>query len=204
MQNETGQYFDENPKVESKPETFTKEINGVSYEFKSDRGVFSKGSLDKASEILISKFFENYTKTPKSIVDVGCGYGPIICAVAEKFSDARLLGVDTNKRARDLCSFNYKKNIGDSRLQVLSPNEISTETRYDLIISNPPIRIGKKLLYELLELWAKRLTPDGEMWLVMAKHLGSDSCAVFLETSCGLKVERVASKKGFRILKAVK
>ena len=160
MQNETGQYFDENPKVESKPETFTKEINGVSYEFKSDRGVFSKGSLDKASEILISKFFENYT--------------------------------------------NYKKNIGDSRLQVLSPNEISTETRYDLIISNPPIRIGKKLLYELLELWAKRLTPDGEMWLVMAKHLGSDSCAVFLETSCGLKVERVASKKGFRILKAVK
>lgn len=201
---DSNQYFDKDPNVESKPVSFTKSICGYEFEFKTDRGVFSKGALDKATEVLLKEFDENYLRVPKNIVDVGCGYGPIITFVAKKFQDATVLAVDINERARTLCAHNYGHNIGDGRLKVVSPSGVDTAQKYDLIISNPPIRIGKKALYELLKFWSEALGDDGEMWLVMAKHLGADSCAKFLETQCNLKVTRVASKKGFRILKCTR
>lgn len=198
---DSNQYFDEDPSVESKPVSFSKSICGHEFEFKTDRGVFSRGTLDKATEVLLKEFNENYSANPESIVDVGCGYGPIITFVGQKFSSAKVLAVDTNERARTLCAHNYGHNIGDGRLKVISPSEIDLDSNYDLVISNPPIRIGKKALYELLSFWSIKLSENGEMWLVMAKHLGADTCAKFLESDCNLKVTRVASKKGFRILK---
>lgn len=202
--NDLGQYFDEDPNVESKPVTFIKNICGIDFEFKTDRGVFSKGALDKASVILIKEFDENYAAVPLSVADVGSGYGPLICFVGKKFDQAKLLAVEPNERARTLCEYNYKKNIGDARLKIIAPEDIDQEKKFDLIISNPPIRVGKKALYELLKEWAKRLSENGQMWLVMSKHLGADSCARYLESDCNLSVERIASKKGFRILKAIK
>ncbi len=198
------QYFDEDPSVESKPVSFAKTICGTEFEFKTDRGVFSRGSLDKATEVLLKEFDENYSGNPMSIVDVGCGYGPIVTFVAKKFEDAKVLAVDTNERARTLCAHNYGHNIGDGRLKVISPSQIDSSLKHDLIISNPPIRIGKTALYELLSFWSITLSEHGEMWLVMAKHLGADSCAKFLKEDCNLKITRVASKKGFRILKCTR
>lgn len=201
---DSNQYFDEDPSVESKPVSFTKNICGHGFEFKTDRGVFSRGALDKATEVLLKEFDENYVGNPESVVDVGCGYGPIITFVGSKFSEAKVLGVDTNERARTLCAHNYGHNVGDGRLKVISPAEIDSDSKYELIISNPPIRVGKKALYELLSFWSLKLSENGEMWLVMSKNLGADSCAKFLESDCGLSVTRVASKKGFRILKCTR
>ena len=198
-----GQYFDEDPNVESKPVSFEKNICGINFEFKSDRGVFSRGSLDKATEVLLKEFNDNYIGNPNSIADVGCGYGPIIIFLAKKYIDAQLLGIEPNLRAQTLCDFNYKKNVDDSRLSIIVPSELEQKSKFDLIISNPPIRIGKKALYDLLKIWSNRLTSDGQMWIVMAKHLGADSCVRFLESQCGLDVTRVASKKGIRILKCI-
>lgn len=198
--NDTSQYFDEDPSVESKPVSFTRTICGEEYEFKTDRGVFAKGSLDKATEVLIKEFNDNYVGTPKSIVDVGAGYGPLISFAAKKFSDARIIAIEPNERARSLCNFNYKKNVADTRLEIYTPADVPQDLKCDLIISNPPIRIGKVALYELLSFWSNRLESNGEIWLVMSKNLGADSCAKFLETECGLRVTRIASKKGFRVL----
>jgi 16S rRNA (guanine1207-N2)-methyltransferase len=198
---DANQYFDESPNVKSKPVTFSKNICGFDFEFKSDSGVFSRGTLDKASEILIKEFDENYSQVPTNVVDVGCGYGPLICFVGKKFEHASLVGVEPNLRARELCAYNYQKNLGDSRLSIISPEEINVDTTFDLIISNPPIRVGKKALYELLKFWSTKLSDNGQMWLVMSKHLGADSCAKFLESDCNMVVTRIASKKGFRVLK---
>lgn len=199
------QYFDENPEVASDPKQVTYTFEGHDYIFETDRGVFSYEKVDRATRILLEVFWEHYEgPEPDIIVDVGCGYGPITCAIADKFLDSKIIGVDTNQRARDLAVKNCRKNIGGERIRILSPNEVDETLAVDLIISNPPVRIGKKALYELLRGWSTCLNPGSEMWLVIAKNLGSDPTATYLEKELGLKVTRVASKKGFRVLKCVK
>lgn len=196
------QYFDENPEVESDPKQVAFSFHGNDYIFETDRGVFSYEKIDKATQIFLDVFFEKYDgPNPQMIVDVGCGYGPIACVVADKFEEAKIIGVETNDRARVLAEKNCRKNIGGERIKIFSPNEIDDTLMVDLIVSNPPIRIGKPALYELLRGWSTRLNSDGHMWLVMAKNLGADSCATYLRDELGLDVTRVASKKGFRVLK---
>lgn len=201
----TSQYFDESPDVASDPKLVSFSFNGVEYIFETDRGVFSYEHVDKATQILLNVLCEKfYGVPPKTIVDVGCGYGPIACVVADRFPEASIIGVETNQRARDLAVKNARRNIGGERIRILSPEEVDDTLMVDLIVSNPPIRIGKDALYELLRGWTTCLNDDGQMWLVMAKNLGSDSTATYLESECGMKVHRVASKKGFRVLRCVK
>lgn len=199
------QYFDESPDVPSDPKTVLFTFKEIDYVFETDRGVFSYERIDKATRILLDVLSEKYYGSqPELIIDVGCGYGPITCVVADQFPQAQIIGVETNQRARDLAIKNCRKNIGGDRIRIMSPAEVDDTIMVDLIISNPPIRIGKDALYELLRGWSTRLNADGQMWLVMAKNLGSDSTAAYLESECGLKVHRVASKKGFRVLRCVK
>ncbi len=199
------QYFDESPDVPSDPKTVLFTFKEIDYVFETDRGVFSFERIDKATRILLDVLSEKYYGSqPELIIDVGCGYGPITCVVADQFPQAQIIGVETNQRARDLAIKNCRKNIGGDRIRIMSPAEVDDTIMVDLIISNPPIRIGKDALYELLRGWSTRLNADGQMWLVIAKNLGSDSTAAYLESECGLKVHRVASKKGFRVLRCVK
>ena len=201
----TSQYFDESPDVPSDPKTVLFTFKEIEYAFDTDRGVFSYERIDKATRILLDVLSEKYYGSqPELIIDVGCGYGPITCVVADQFPQAQIIGVETNQRARDLAIKNCRKNIGGDRIRIMSPAEVDDTIMVDLIISNPPIRIGKDALYELLRGWSTRLNAGGEMWLVIAKNLGSDSTAAYLESECGLAVHRVASKKGFRVLRCVK
>ncbi len=200
----TSQYYDESPDVASDPKLVSFPFNGVEYIFETDRGVFSYEHVDKATQILLTLLNEKfYGVPPHTIVDVGCGYGPITCVVADQFENASIIGVDTNQRARDLAVKNARKNIGGDRIRILSPEEVDDTLMVDLIVSNPPIRIGKDALYELLRGWSTCLNDDGQMWLVIAKNLGSDSTAAYLEDECNMNVHRVASKKGFRVLRCV-
>ncbi|HMS25600.1 MAG TPA: methyltransferase [Acidimicrobiia bacterium] len=199
------QYFDESPDVPSDPKTVLFTFKEIDYVFETDRGVFSYERIDKATRILLDVFSEKYYgDQPEMIIDVGCGYGPITCVVADQFPQAHIIGVETNQRARDLAIKNCRKNIGGDRIRIMSPAEVDDTIMVDLIVSNPPIRIGKDALYELLRGWSTRLNEGGQMWIVMAKNLGSDSTAAYLESECGLAVHRVASKKGFRVLRCVK
>lgn len=201
----TSQYFDENPNVESDPKLVSYSKNGIEYIFETDRGVFSYERVDKATQILLDVLGEKFVGAPpQTIVDVGCGYGPITCVVADQFPEASITGVDTNQRARDLAVKNCRKNIGGDRIRILAPEEVDETLTVDLIVSNPPIRVGKQALYELLRGWSTCLNEHGQMWLVIAKNLGSDSTAQYLETECAMEVHREASKKGFRVLRCTK
>lgn len=196
----TQQYFEESPSVASDPKKVTVAIAGTEYVFTTDRGVFAYEKVDKATRILLDVFHEKfYGPSPIKVVDVGCGYGVIACSLADRFESASIVGVEPNERARELTKLNYESNIGDARLIVVSPDDVEGIAP-DLIVSNPPIRIGKEALHDLLASWASVLKPGGQMWLVIAKNLGADSTAVFLEEKTELSVKRVASKKGFRVL----
>jgi len=198
------QYFDEDTDVESMPKSVIFPFGGQEYELITDRGVFSYERIDKGTRVLLDVFDEKYIgNKPEIIVDVGCGYGVISCVLADKFPSSQVIGVDTNRRARELAAKNATRNVGQDRIKICSPEEVDDTISVDLIVSNPPVRVGKEAMHELIRGWTTTLNPEGQMWLVIAKNLGGDSTAAYLENQLGMKVTRVASKKGFRILKCI-
>ena len=136
--------------------------------------------------------------TPR-ILDLGCGYGPIALAIAVHCPGALIDAVDVNERALALCRENAQSLGVADRVRVLRPDQVEPDARYDQIWSNPPIRIGKQSLHELLLTWLARLAPDGIARLVVGKNLGSDTLQRWLIEQ-GYDCERVASAKGFRVL----
>jgi 16S rRNA G1207 methylase RsmC len=106
--------------------------------------------------------------------------------------------VDVNRRAVALTAANAAS-LGLANVRAVTPDEVPGDVRFRAIWSNPPIRIGKAALQEILGIWLPRLEPTGRAWLVVHKHLGSDSLASWLAAE-GWSVERAASRKGYRIL----
>jgi len=169
---------------------------GRSFTAKTDRGVFSYDHLDRGTAVLFS--LVDPPQTEGTFLDLGCGWGPIALCLASLSPGAHVWAVDVNPRARGLVIRN-RDIARASNIHVSSPEDVPAETRFDLIWSNPPIRIGKAALHKLLLRWLSRLTPNGAAWLVVQKNLGSDSLADWLETE-GYLVQRIGSKKGFRVL----
>ena len=132
------------------------------------------------------------------IADIGCGYGPIACTLAKRCPTAHVWAVDVNERARGLCAANAAT-AGLENLTVVSPDEVDAELRFDHLYANPPIRIGKAALHDLLALWLTRLAPGGVAHLVVAKHLGADSLQRWLGEG-GWPTERLSSRAGYRLL----
>ncbi len=170
-------------------------LSDLSVELDVDRGVFSATKIDEGTQVLLVEAAR--PRKAKTILDMGCGYGPIACAVAKRAPSAKVWAVDVNSRARDLCASNAKRLGLD--ITVHAPEDMPTDQRFDLIVSNPPIRIGKKNLHPLLELWLDRLTHDGHAELVVHKHLGSDSLQRWL-TEQGWATSRLTSRSGYRVL----
>ena len=131
-------------------------------------------------------------------LDLGCGAGPIAVTLAGRAPGARVWAVDVNERARALCAANASAN-GRTNIVVAAPDDVPADVRFDVIWSNPPIRIGKAALHELLAAWLDRLTPSGRAVLVVQKHLGADSLQRWL-IEHGWPTVRLASAKGYRLL----
>ncbi len=132
------------------------------------------------------------------LLDLGAGSGAMAMTMARRSPDATVWAVDVNARARDLCRRNAARN-NLTNIRVAAPDEVPDDLRFSTIWSNPPIRIGKPALRELLLTWLARLTDDGTATLVVQKHLGADSLQRWL-TFEGHPTERIASKSGFRLL----
>jgi 16S rRNA G1207 methylase RsmC len=132
------------------------------------------------------------------LLDLGCGAGPIALTMARRSPDATVWAVDVNARARDLCRRNAERNAL-ANVRAVSPDEVPPDVRFATIWSNPPIRIGKPALHDLLETWLARLDADGSASLVVQKHLGADSLQRWL-IDLGYRCDRVGSKAGFRVL----
>ncbi len=169
-------------------------------------GVFSPDGVDKGTRVLLAE-----APTPPAegtFLDLGCGWGPLALTLALRSPGATVHAVDVNERALDLCRRNAAA-LGCDNLVASTPEAVDPSTRFDLVWSNPPIRVGKAVLHELLTTWLPRLAPGGAAHLVVQKNLGSDSLQAWLaRTLPGLMgpvtVDRAASSKGFRVLRVAR
>lgn len=170
------------------------------YEFHSAPGVFSAHQLDIGTRVL----FRSATPPDDGatrLLDLGCGFGPIAIALASECENAQVDAVDVNDLALQLTTENARALGVDDRVRARRPDELlSEEPRYDEIWSNPPIRIGKQALHQLLLTWLPSLSPEGSAFLVVGKNLGADSLQAWLATQ-GWNAERIASAKGFRVFR---
>jgi 16S rRNA G1207 methylase RsmC len=159
-------------------------------------GVFSPGGLDKGTAVLLGSV---PAPPPEgTFLDLGCGWGPVALTLALLSPTARVWAVDVNERALGLTRDNAASLALDG-VRAVTPDEVPADVRFDLIWSNPPIRVGKAALHDLLRTWLPRLAPGGSAYLVVSKNLGADSLQRWIETELGLPC-RESSSKGFRIL----
>ncbi|NNE12600.1 MAG: methyltransferase [Ilumatobacter sp.] len=191
-------YFDETPAVGSDEVVVDVALPDVGFTMVTDRGVFSRGHLDSGTSLLLR------AAPPPSatgdLLDLGCGAGPIALTLALRSPNATVWAVDTNERARSLTERNCARN-GIVNVRVCAPSDVPADVRFSTIWSNPPIRIGKAQLRDLLAGWLGRLADDGEAVLVVQKHLGADSLQRWL-TDESFPTERIASRGGFRLLRS--
>ncbi|MFW2382834.1 MAG: class I SAM-dependent methyltransferase [Acidimicrobiales bacterium] len=192
-----GQYFSEQADGESRPRAVVLTVPGLSTSLVTDSGVFSPGQIDRGTRYLL-RTGPQPAYSNMDIVDIGAGYGPITCALATWNPQATIWAVEVNERARTLCETNVA-NLNLENVKVVSPEQIPDDLLPDQIWSNPPIRIGKKALHELLLFWLRRLRPWGSAHLVVQKNLGSDSLHRWLETQ-SFDVVRRGSERGYRVL----
>jgi len=189
-------YFSADPAAPFHREAFVVEAWGHACELVSGAGVFSRGHLDHATAVL---FRELEPPVQGQFLDLGCGYGAIGLAIARAVPLATVTAVDVNERALLLANENAKSLGLDSRFVAALPEQIPSDMTFDEIWSNPPIRIGKAALHELLLQWLPRLRPDGRAVMVVGKNLGADSLQRWLGDQ-GWPTTRLASVKGFRVL----
>ena len=191
-------YFSADPSVPFERERFTVEVWGHELTLDSGSGVFSRGHLDHATAVL---FRELQPPVQGQFLDLGCGYGVIGLAIVRAVPLASVIGVDVNERALLLANDNARAAGLDSRFVACTPEQVPGDQVFDEIWSNPPIRIGKEALRELLLTWLPRLSPAGRMVMVIGKNLGGDSMQRWL-TDQGWPTRRLASSKGFRVLES--
>lgn len=188
-------YFTNNENLKSELRDIKFSFCDYNFLFKSDNGVFSKNKIDYASMFLVETCLKNITNTENinSILDVGCGYG-FIGITLSKVLDKHVDMVDINKRAVHLCDMNISINKVDAKV-FLSNIYKSVTNKYDLIITNPPIRAGKEILYEFLKGGISRLNKNGNLYFVISKDQGAKSVKSELEKIC--EVEVIDKSKGF-------
>ena len=189
------QYFDDDPTVPSSPLVVDVTLPDTAFTMETDRGVFSHGHLDTATSMLLRAPLP--LAPSGDVLDLGCGAGPIALTMARRSPDATVWAVDVNARARDLCRRNAERNSLPN-IVVAHPDEVPADVNFSTIWSNPPIRIGKAALHDLLLTWLERLAAGGDAALVVQKHLGADSLQRWLEAQ-GYSCERLTSKAGYRL-----
>ncbi len=193
----SGQYFEAEPLAATSPRTIVVKVGGMQLRFVTDSGVFSPDRLDAGTRLLLAEA-PPLTVGERRVLDLGCGWGPIACVAALRSPAAEVLAVDVNERALRLTARNADAN-GAGNVAVARPDGVDPTRRFDRILCNPPIRIGKPALHDLLATWLDRLAPEGRAHLVVHRHLGSDSLARWLADR-GHGVTRLQSKSGYRLL----
>ena len=192
------QYYTRNPASESRPVGCEYEYRGIRLYFQTDAGVFSKGEVDMGTDLLLKALPE---EMGGEILDLGCGWGVIGISVARKWPAARVTMADVNLRALELSRENAKRNRADVICAESDGMAAFAGKRFDAVVTNPPIRAGKQVIYKMFSDAAESLAPDGALYLVIRKQQGAESCIRYLETIYG-KVEKLDRSGGFWVLKA--
>jgi 16S rRNA G1207 methylase RsmC len=196
-------YFSQEPKSDYQPKQIELDVAGEVFKVNTASGTFSPLRLDVGTSVLI----DNLELAPKdgNILDLGCGWGPIALNLAKHSPSAMVWAVDVNSRSLELTAENAKI-VGLENIQTATPDSVSKEIMFSGIWSNPPIRVGKKQLHELLLTWLPRLEKNASAYLVVQKNLGSDSLQKWLTETLvdGYEVSRLTSVKTYRILKILR
>ena len=189
-------YFSATPGGKPRLGTVGLRVGELDVELATDRGVFAADEVDFGTRYLLAEA----PRPPQNgvLLDLGCGYGPIAVALGQWSPQAPLWATDVNPRALELCRVNLGRH-GRPDATVCLPDEVPDDVRFAAIYSNPPIRIGKAALHEVLGTWLGRLTEEGRAYLVVNKNLGSDSLARWLNQK-GWPTTRLSSRRGYRIL----
>ncbi|WP_371778786.1 class I SAM-dependent methyltransferase [Streptosporangium subroseum] len=189
-------YFEEQPETASRPGSVTLVLPDLHLKLETDSGMFSPERVDQGTRILL----ESVPPPPPEgdLLDLGCGYGPIALTMASRAPRATVWAVDVNRRSVELCARNARTAALD-KVRSLHVDEVPPEIRFSAIWSNPAIRIGKAAMHRMLSRWLTRLTPDGVAYLVVQKHLGSDSLQRWLNEQ-GWPTGRTTSRSSYRIL----
>ncbi|MGI8847450.1 MAG: class I SAM-dependent methyltransferase [Candidatus Dormibacteria bacterium] len=190
-----GQYFTERPEVTSKPRMISVRLADLDLDLVTDRGVFAVNAVDPGTRFLL----EEAPSPPATgtIVDLGCGYGAIAVALAKRSPAADVVAIDVNRRALALCAANAERN--GVQVRVAHADDVGPDLEITALYSNPPVRIGKQALHDLLLRWLGRLDPGSSAYLVVLRHLGADTLTTWLSDS-GFPTERLRSRRGYRIL----
>jgi 16S rRNA G1207 methylase RsmC len=196
-------YFSQEPKSDYQPKQIELDVAGEVFKVNTASGTFSPLRLDVGTSVLI----DNLELAPKdgNILDLGCGWGPIALNLAKHSPSAMVWALDVNGRSLELTAENAKI-VGLENIKTATPDSVPKEIMFSGIWSNPPIRVGKKQLHELLLTWLPRLEKNASAYLVVQKNLGSDSLQKWLTETLvdGYEVSRLTSVKTYRILKILR
>lgn len=203
------QYFSANPNSLDLRRTLQVDLRGKEVSVQVSNGVFSSSKLDLGTAVLL----KHAPQPPENgrFFDIGCGWGAISLALGFESPNAQIYAVDVNERALELTNINAK-NAGLNNIHTYLVEDALKELKedelkdIDLIWSNPPIRVGKDVLHNILLTWLPRLKVGGAAYLVVQKNLGSDSLIPWLSKNLGedFSVEKYASSKGYRIIEVLR
>jgi len=194
-------YYTPKPSVEHNRRIIEDELRGRIFKFQTDAGVFSKAGIDYGSKLLI-----NSLQLPMnaSVLDMGCGYGPIGLSAALIATAGIVTMADVNERALQLAVDNAKLNqITNVRMVQSDLFAGLIDEVYTHILTNPPIRAGKQVVHQLFDEAYNHLQDHGELWIVIQKKQGAASAFGKLE-ECFKKVDEIERSKGYRIIRATK
>ena len=199
----TEHYFSAQPAGEFRTTEIAVRLAHGDYTVETAGSIFSPDHIDAGTEQLLYS-----VPTPPetgNFLDLGCGWGPLALTLAIEAPEASIFAVDVNERALELTKRNATR-LGLTNITAGLPDSIEPLVSFDLIWSNPPIRVGKAELHDIMKTWLPRLNVAGEAYLVVAKHLGADSFEKWLGTQFESThtVTREDTRKGFRIIKVVR
>lgn len=187
-------YFTNDENLVSKTRELNYKYSSFSFTFLSDNGVFSKKYIDYGSKLLLETYLENETES-KKVLDIGCGYGFLGIVIA-KVTNSIVDMTDVNKRAVHLTKRNIKSNKVEANVYISDAYE-NVKDKYDIVITNPPIRVGKTKLLEILENAFDHMNDSGKLYFVIRKDQGALSIKKILEEK--YKVDMLSRSKGYFI-----
>lgn len=196
-------YFTADPVSAGDLRPLTVRLAGRELRLVTSGGVFSPDRVDLGTQVLLRDAPD--PPTSGNLLDVGCGWGALTLSLALLSPHAEVWGVDVNQRALDLVRRNATA-AGTTNVTAALPDDVPDDVRFDAIWSNPPIRVGKQALHALLLHWLPRLAPGASAYLVVQRHLGSDSLQRWLDEQLapdGYRVSRHSSAKGYRVLRVL-
>lgn len=191
------QYYTADPTSESKPVPCAFPYRGHGLNFMTDAGVFSKGELDQGTRLLIDAL----PALTGDVLDLGCGWGAIGVSLAKANPDCRVVMADVNRRALQLSRDNLDRNHAQAEVIESDGMAAVLDRTFDAVVTNPPIRAGKQVIYKMFADAASHLNQGGALYLVIRKQQGAESCVKYLKTLF-TQVEKLDKSGGFWVLKA--